>query len=187
MIRQSLQLDVMQVLNCLVILHLTYNHYMFIVHNIKLIISLVKNDVSIESTEPNSCEMTGNDDDDDDDDEDDCNDSSLFLPDEENIEVDRSDELIDEEKNNVSENDFQSIDEAHLSVLTYVCGYLYKKCQEKHSCERCVPKLYTNKLSSFIEIKLYNDNCKLVYPPLTFVKFIEEITRIFEIEYPKIQ
>lgn len=138
----------------------------------------MKNDVSIESTGPNSCEMTDYDDDDD------CDDFSIFLPDEENVEFDRNEESIDHA---VSENDFQSIDEAHLSILTYVSGYLYKKCQEKHSCEICLPKVYTNKLSSFIEIKLYNDNCKLVHPPLKFVKFIEEITRIFEIEYPKIQ
>lgn len=74
-----------------------------------------------------------------------------------------------------------------LIVIVALTGYLYKCGQNKHSCKDCKPERYQNDLTTFIDLKLYNENCKLCFPPIKFVKFIERITSIFNATYPIIQ
>lgn len=79
------------------------------------------------------------------------------------------------------------------NALSYVCGYLLKKCLEKHSCHICLNYAKDqNQLDEsvlFINFKAYQNEQNSNYgnlnvPPDQFINYINELDNIFISEFP---
>ena len=81
-----------------------------------------------------------------------------------------------------------------MNAITYVAGYLLKKCLEKHDCHSCIKELINNELDSsnklFCYFKSYESTKKpfggLIVPSDTFVKYVTTIEGKFIEEFPTV-
>ena len=91
---------------------------------------------------------------------------------------------------NIGESDYQleSVEDLMSSnAITYVAGYLLKKCFQQHKCNVCWTALTNNELDSsdqlFCHFKAYNENKgpfgSLVVPTTSFVQYITNIEQEF--------
>lgn len=87
---------------------------------------------------------------------------------------------------NIVESDYQleSVDDLMCNnAITYVAGYLLKKCFQQHKCNACWRALTNNELDSpnqiFCHFKAYNDKKgpfgSLIVPSTSFVQYITNI------------
>ncbi len=94
------------------------------------------------------------------------------------------------ERLNFGESDYQleSVEDLMSSdAITYVAGYLLKKCFQQHKCNVCWTALTNNELDSsdqlFCHFKAYNENKglfgSLVVPTTSFVQYITNIEQQF--------
>ncbi|CAB3980292.1 Hypothetical predicted protein [Paramuricea clavata] len=82
---------------------------------------------------------------------------------------------------------------AGLNAITYVAGYLLKKCLEKHRCDICAKCLVNLELDSstklFCYFKAYESSTKpfsgLLVPGADFVDYITHLESTFVNELPK--
>lgn len=83
---------------------------------------------------------------------------------------------------------FKDLSEVNGNVLSYVAGFLYKKSMLKHSsCEHCNLSKENSHFTELIDLKLYNSDCKLMRPPISFIKYIEDIGIVFGEHYPELE
>lgn len=102
------------------------------------------------------------------------------------IELDDIDDNEDKNNNSsvlscISNTHFNKVvpDDVDLSVLSYMSGFLYKKCLEKHKeCQECV-KLNTMENENFINLKTFT-NCNMMKAPKCFTDFIEKLGISFD-------
>ena len=74
-----------------------------------------------------------------------------------------------------------------MNAVTYVAGYLVKKCLKKHSCQICMKQLIVDGLSSDTQLlclfKEYDDKERLITPAAMFVDYVANIETIFVNEF----
>ena len=74
-----------------------------------------------------------------------------------------------------------------MNAVTYVAGYLVKKCLKKHSCQICMKQLIVDALSSDTQLlclfKEYDDKERLITPAAMFVDYVANIETIFVNEF----
>jgi len=91
--------------------------------------------------------------------------------------------------------DYRELDLTFKNGLTYVSGYLIKKCLEKHSCDTCLDFAKTqeslDKAFIFIDLKAYQNEVasnygKLNVPSDSFFNYIKELYDICVTNFPTI-
>ncbi|CAI6352963.1 unnamed protein product [Macrosiphum euphorbiae] len=91
--------------------------------------------------------------------------------------------------------DYRHLDLPEINTFTYVCGYLMKKCLEKHTCDICIEYAQYQKqldksfLLSFIKAYSTNNHStfgNLMMPDDDFYNFISELENIFINNVPSI-
>lgn len=81
---------------------------------------------------------------------------------------------------------FKELSEVNGNVLTFVAGYLRKKAMLMHlSCKNCnLPLSQENShFTDLIDLKMYNSDCKMNKPPISFIKYVEELGKVFAANY----
>ena len=96
---------------------------------------------------------------------------------------------------NLDDTDYRLPDvEEHLmctNALTYVAGYLVKKCIQKHQCEACLKYLIHDKLDDpsklLVHFKAYDESKgpfgSLMAPTDQFVQYVNNIEQLFVKEF----
>lgn len=89
--------------------------------------------------------------------------------------------------------DYRELNFPSQNALTYVCGYLIKKCFEKHSCDLCLnyakQQQQLDQSFLFIYYKAYvtadhSNFGKLNVPPNEFFNYINQLDDVFIVNFP---
>jgi len=93
----------------------------------------------------------------------------------------------------IGTTDYRELNFPAQNAITYVCGYLIKKCIEKHSCDICLnyakhqQKLDQSFLFTYFksyETANHSNYGNLNVPPDNFFNFINQLDEIFIINFP---
>lgn len=96
---------------------------------------------------------------------------------------------------NVGTLDYRELQLTSKNALTYVSGYLIKKCIEKHSCNTCLDFAKSQKSIDeafiFIHLKAYQNEVASNYgnlnvPPDSFINYINALDDVFITNFPTI-
>lgn len=78
-----------------------------------------------------------------------------------------------------------------LGITSYVAGFVYSKTmayhQKKHNCKLCSIEEGHEMSSKFIDLKKYDESCRLLNPPVKFLKLIDIAGKLFEENYSSIE
>lgn len=64
-------------------------------------------------------------------------------------------------------------------VLTFIAGYLHKKCIGKHTCENTIEGSQSD-TTIMIDKKKYNENINFVYPTSEFTTYVEKMGTLYD-------
>jgi hypothetical protein len=93
----------------------------------------------------------------------------------------------------IGTTDYRELNFPSQNALTYVCGYLIKKCLEKHSCALCLHyaknQQQLDQSFLFVYLKAYetadhSNFGKLNVPPNEFINYIGQLDEAFIINFP---
>ena len=93
----------------------------------------------------------------------------------------------------VGTTDYRELDLTPRNALTYVCGYLLKKCLDKHTCEICLSfcksQNHLDESFLFIHLKAYQTEQptnfgNLNVSPESSFNYINELDNIFITNFP---
>ncbi|CAI6353718.1 unnamed protein product [Macrosiphum euphorbiae] len=96
---------------------------------------------------------------------------------------------------NIGTVDYRQLDIPEQNALTYICGYLMRKCLEKHICQVCTDYAYYQKelnqsfLLSFYKAYPTGDHStfgNLMMPHDDFYNFVSELENIFIDNFPSV-